>query len=189
MRGFVAVVGLVCVLGARGAAAQDERSRSGPVSVQVSAGALVPHGDEASGDVQSVAVGYSPTGKVTVLVGGWRMHRPTTMQRYSDGGTALTRGGTVQFISGEVRFSWLSGERVSPYVFTGGGLGVSRPNVNEWFTNRVTNAAYVAFGGGGVAFPLGLHLIASADLGLFMVGERDVIRPLLPVRAGLAWRF
>jgi hypothetical protein len=191
MRGFAAVAGVLFVLGScvLRAQASDEGNRPGPVSVQVAAGGLLPHADEGSGDLQSVATGYSPTPKVTVLVGAWRMHRPTTLRRYSDGGSSLTRGGTTQFVSGEVRFSFLAGERVVPYAFTGGGLGVSRPNVNQAFPDRVTNTAYVIFGGGGLAFPLGSRLSASADLGLVMLGERDVIRPILPVRAGLTWRF
>jgi hypothetical protein len=198
MRGFAAVVSSVClclmfvpgsrVLDAQGPGA-DEGNQPGPLSVHVVAGATLAHADESAGDLQSVSIGYSPTPKLTVLVGGWRMHRPTSMRRYSDGVESFTRGGTAQFVSGEVRFLFRTDDHVAPYAFTGGGFGVSRPNVNDIFTNPVTNAAYVAFGGGGLSIPLGPRLRASADLGFFMLGEQDVMRLILPVRAGLAWRF
>jgi hypothetical protein len=194
MRGVAAVVSSVCllfVLGSRvlDAQAPDDGNRPGPLSVHVAAGATLAHADESLGDLQTVSIGYSPTPKLTILVGGWRMHRPTNVQRYPDGVTAYTRGGTTQFVSSEVRFLFLAGERVAPYAFTGGGFGVSRSNVNDIFPYRVRNVAYVAFGGGGLSIPLGPHLSASGDFGIFSHGEQDVMRLILPVRAGLAWRF
>lgn len=194
MRGLTAVVSGVCllfVLGSRvlDAQAPDDANRPGPLSVHVAAGATLAHADEGRGDLQSVSIGYSPTPKLTVLVGGWRLYRPINVQRYPDGVTAYTRGGTTQFVSGEVRFMFGSGERVVPYAFTGGGFGVSRSNVNDIFRDRVTNAAYVAFGGGGLSVPLGPRLSASGDFGIFSYGEGDVMRLILPVRAGLAFRF
>lgn len=191
MRGFAVVmfgVSLLIVLGSRVVDAQEE-NRPGPLSVHVSTGALLPHADEGTGELQSVSIGYSPTPKLTVLVGGWRMHRPTTERHYSDGVTAFTRGGTTQFVSGEVRFMFRSVDRVAPYAFTGGGFGVSRSNVNDIFPYRVRNVAYVAFGGGGLSVPLGSHLSASGDLGFFSLGEQDYMRLILPVRVGLTWRF
>jgi hypothetical protein len=168
-------------------ASDDDRSRRW--SVQVAAGATVPHGDERGGDVESVSIGYAPTPKLTILVNGTRTHRPTHVQYFPDGVTSATRGGTVQFVSGEVRFTPRSDERVSPYAMAGAGLGVSRPNVNDIFPNRVTNAAYVWFSGGGLAVPLGPHLRVFGDVSALLLGERDVIRLILPLRAGLAWRF
>jgi hypothetical protein len=194
MRGFAAVVSGVClvfVLGSRvlDAQAPDDGNGPGPLSVHVAAGATLAHADESAGDLQSVSIGYSPTPKLTVLVGGWRMHRPTNVRHYPDGVTAATRGGTTQFVSGEVRFMLRSGERVAPYAFTGGGFGVSRSDVDDIFPNRVRNAAYVAFGGGGLSVPLGPRLRASADFGFFSLGEQDFMRLILPIRAGLEWRF
>jgi hypothetical protein len=72
---------------------------------------------------------------------------------------------------------------------TGAGIGVSRPNVNEVFPDPVTNTAHVLFSGGGLAVPLGPHVRVSADMGFFLVGERDAIGLILPLRGGLAWRF
>lgn len=194
MRGVAAVVSgvwLAVVLGARvtNAQALDDGNGPGPFSVHVAAGATIPHADEGGGDVQSVAIGYSPTPKLTVMVGGWRVHRPTTLRRYSDGVESLTRGGTSQIVSGEVRFLFRSVEHVAPYAYTGGGVGVTHPDVNDDFPSHVANTAYTVFGGGGLSVPLGPRLSVSGDVGLFLLGESDIMRPILPVRVGLAWRF
>jgi hypothetical protein len=158
-------------------------------SLHVAAGGTLPHGDESGGNLQSVSMGYAPTPKLTVLVSGGRTHRPTRVQHFPDGGSGATRGGTVLFVGGEVRFALRPGERASPYVMTGAGVGRSRPNVNSIFPDRVTNAAYLFFSGGGFAVPLGPHLRLSGDVGFFLLGERDVIRLILPVRGGLALHF
>lgn len=159
------------------------------LSVHVAAGATLPHGDASRGTIQSVSIGYAPTPKLMVLVSGGRIHSPTRVQYFSDGGSGATRGGTVVFVSGEVRFALRSGKRASPYVITGAGIGISRPNVNEVFTDRVTNTARVLFSGGGLAVSMGPHLRVSADMGFLLLGERDTIGLLLPLRGGLAWRF
>jgi len=191
MRGFAAVVCLLFVLGSRVLDAQtpDDGNQPGPLSVHLAAGATLAHADESAGDLQSVSIGYSPTPKLTILMGGWRIYRPTKVQRYPDGVTAYTRGGTTQFVSCEVRFMLGSDERVVPYAFTGGGFGVSRSNVNDIFPYRTTNVAYVAFGGGGLSVPLSPRLRASADFGIFSLGEQDFMRSILPFRAGLELRF
>jgi hypothetical protein len=165
-----------------------DESEAPRLSVHAAAGVTLPNYDEGGGDLQSISIGYSPTPKLTVLMGVGRIHRPT-LRRYSDGVTSLTRGGTVQFVSGEVRFALPFGERVFPYAFTGGGLGVQRSNVNADFPDRVTNAAYLMFGGGGLAVPLGSHLRVTGDVGVLLLGEYDVFRSILPVRVGLAWSF
>ena len=194
MRGFAALASGVCLLVVLGscvldAQVPDDGNQPGPFSVHVDLGGMLPHANEGGGDLQSVSVGYSPTPKLTILVGGWRMHRPATERRYPDGVETFTRGGTTQFVSAEVRFMFGSGERVVPYAFTGGGFGVSHSKVDDIFRNPVTNAAYVAFGGGGLSVPLSSRLSVSGDLGIFMLGESDVMRSVLPVRAGLTWRF
>jgi opacity protein-like surface antigen len=199
MREFAAVVGLLFVLVPGVLAAQPnsgEQASGAPdedlplrFSVHVGAGGTIPHADEGAGTLQTVSFGLSPTPKLTILIGGLRMHRPPYVRYYSDGGSSATRGGTAQFITGEVRFAFRPDGRISPYAMAGTGFGASRPTVNETFPNRVTNAAYTWFGGGGLAVPLGPHLRVSGDVGFFVPGERDVIRLILPVRAGLAWYF
>ena len=194
MRGVAAVVSGVCVvlgLGSRVLDAQtlDAGKGPGPVSVHVSAGLTVPHADEDRGDVQSFSIGYSPTPKLMVLMGAWRMHRPTSVRHFSDGVTSFTRGGTTQIISAEVRFLFRPLERVAPYAFTGGGFGFSRSNVDDVFPDRVKHGNYPVFGGGGLSVPLSPRVSVSGDFGLFLLGEYDIMRPVLPVRVGLAWRF
>jgi hypothetical protein len=193
MRNRTVLVCLILLLipalvGAQPASGEDDDSPL-RLSVHVGAGALIPHADEGSGDLQSVSFGLAPTPKLTVLVSGLRMHRPPYVRYYSDGASSTTRGGTAQFVTGEVRFAFLPDGRVSPYVMGGAGLGVSRPTVNEMFPDSGTNAAYLWFGGGGLVVPLGAHLRLSGDVGFLALGEYDVIRLILPVRAGLAWQF
>jgi hypothetical protein len=164
----------------------DNRPR---LSVHVAAGATLPHGNESTGNIQSISIGYAPAPKLMLLVDGGRTHSPTHVQNFSDGGSGATRGGTLLFVGGEVRFALRSGDHVSPYVMAGAGMGVSRPNVNELFPDPVTNIARLLFSGGGIAVPAGPHLRLSADMGFFLIGERDSIGLIVPLRGGLAWRF
>ena len=84
------------------------------------------------GDAQVVSFGYHPHRDMTVLVNGQRDYVPTDVDYYPDG-YAATRGGLIAFVSGEFRYTVPIGARVSPYGFAGTGLGVQRPNVNEFF--------------------------------------------------------
>jgi hypothetical protein len=92
----------------------DHRPRR--FSVHAAAGATLPAGNDAGGNVQSVSIGYAPTPKLMVLVSGWRTHNPTDV-RYSSDGFSATRGGTLQFVSGEVRFALRSDVRVISLTF------------------------------------------------------------------------
>jgi hypothetical protein len=83
----------------------------------------------------------------------------------------------------------LTSNRISPYVLISAGRGVSRPNVNEFFSDPVTNNAGLLFGGGGVRVAVVSRLSAFADIRLGYQGERDSIYALMPVRGGVAWRF
>ena len=196
MRGMTAVVCLLFVLVPRVVAAQASVGEQAPrtpddnrprrLSVHLAAGATIPSGNDGVGNVQSVSIGYSPTPKLTVLVSGGRTHRATRVQHFPDG-FYQPPGGTLQFVSGEVRFALRSGERVSPYALTGAGFGVWRRN--EAIAEPLTNAARVLFSGGGLAMRLGPHLRLSGDVGFLFLIERDVLHLFLPVRAGLAWRF
>jgi hypothetical protein len=90
----------------------------------------------------------------------------------------------------ELRASLLGRDRVSPYVFGGTGAGVSRPNVNERFPDRVTNDARVLFFGGGIHVPLGERISVFGDVRMVVGVERnDGIIAFAPVRAGVGWRF
>jgi hypothetical protein len=115
-----------------------------------------------------------------------RAHKLTRVRQFPDG-FSVEPGGTLHFVSGEVRFALRSGERVSPSVLTGAGFGVWRRT--EAIAEPLTNAAHVLFSGGGLVMPLGPHLRVSADMGLLLLIERDVPHLFLPVRAGLGLAF
>ena len=188
MRGMTAAVCLLFVLVPRVLAAQasPRPPDDNRLSVHLAAGAAIPSGNDGPGNVQSVSIGYSPIPKLTVLVSGGRAHKFARVRQFPDG-FYREPGGTLQFVSGEARFTLRSGERVSPYALAGAGIGVWRRT--EAIVEPLTNAAHVFFAGGGLAVPLGPHLRVSGDVGFLLLIERDVPHLFLPVRAGLAWRF
>jgi hypothetical protein len=81
-------------------------------------------------------------------------------------------------------------DRVSPFAIAGAGGGVSRPNVNEQFPDRIRNDLRVVYFGGGVRVPLrrGFGIFGDARAMLALEGN-DGILAVWPVRAGVAWRF
>jgi len=104
---------------------------------------------------------------------------------------AATRSATTRFISGEFRYVPVTYKRLSPYVLVLVGHGVSHPNVNEFFPDRVTHRATLQGPGFGVRVHLAEHLSAFADLRFMFQsrsGEPDA-GGFGPVRSGLAWRF
>jgi hypothetical protein len=111
------------------------------------------------------------------------------LKRYP-GGYSVTRGGTMTFGSGELRFAMLPAHHVSPFALAGIGRGVSRPNVNAEFPDRVTNDLRVLYFGGGVRVQLrgGLSLLADARATLALEDD-DTVMGVWPVRAGVGWRF
>jgi hypothetical protein len=136
------------------------------------------------GSVVSAGLGYSPAPRLELLLNVER----TSVPFHLSGGA--TRGGTLAFVSGEVRVALWSADRVSPFAIVGGGRGVSHPTVNEVFPDRVTNDLRVLYVGGGVRVPLsrGFSLTGEARCVLGLEGY-DGILAVWPVRAGLAWRF
>jgi hypothetical protein len=114
---------------------------------------------------------------------------PFRRDSFSDG-FSVTRGGTLTLVSGEVRASLFPPDRVSPYVLAGIGAGVSRPTVNDVFPDPVENDLRAGYVGGGVRVPLrnGLSVFGDARAMLAVEGG-DGIMGVLPVRAGVTWRF
>jgi hypothetical protein len=155
------------------------------VSVQGAVGTDI----NAGGDSQSVSIGFSPNERLDILVSAERFHWPTEVTRFDATDFSATRGGTTTFISGEVRFLLFTFNRISPYVLASAGRGISRPNVNDIFPDRVTNDATLLFFGGGVRIAVTERLNAFADIRFGIQGERDSIIGLAPVRGGVAWRF
>jgi hypothetical protein len=141
------------------------------------------------GNVLSAAFGYSPASRLELLLNVERTHLPFQLERFPDGYSA-TRGGTMAFVSGELRLALLPADRVSPFAMVGVGGGVSRPNVNDEFPDRVRNDLRVLYLGGGVRVPLrrGFSLLGDVRAMLALEGY-DGVLGLWPVRAGLAWRF
>ncbi len=165
------------------AMAAEENGRNRP-TVQFGVGSHVIGG----GNSQSLSFGVPAGPYVNLLASAERSHLPTELNRYEHGYGA-TRGGTLTFVSAEVRVSPRPFARLSPYALAGLGRGTSRPNVNEWFPNRVTNEATLLFVGGGVGVPLGGHVSAFVDARFVMYGERGEAGVTLPIRGGLAWKF
>ncbi len=156
------------------------------LEVQAAAGAMV----TTAGHALSAAVGYTPVPGLELLVTVERDHLPFEFERFPDGGTAATRGGTLTFVSGEVRVGLPRAWRVSPFALLGAGGGRSRPTVNALFPDPVTNDLRVVYVGGGVRVPLGhgFSVIGDARAMLGVEGN-DGIVAMVPARAGIAWRF
>jgi hypothetical protein len=137
----------------------------------------------------AAALGYSPASWLELLLNAERIHLPFELERFPDGFSA-TRGGTMAFASGELRVALLSADRVSPFAIAGIGGGVSRPNVNAQFPDAVRNDLRVLYVGGGVRVPLRRGFSLSGDVrGVLAVEGNDGVLAILPVRAGVAWRF
>jgi hypothetical protein len=193
MRGIAGAVSLLLVLipnvatgqtSIAGSAASDARREGRErLSLQVAAGpALTLVGG--GGNVLSAAFGYSPASRLELLLNVERTYVPFRLYGSN------TRGGTLTFVSGELRVALLPGARVAPFAMAGVGGGVSRPNVNAEFPDRVRNDLRVLYIGGGVRVPLrrGFSLWGDARCMLGLEGY-DGILAVWPVRAGVAWRF
>ena len=166
-----------------GAAAQDTGVA---VSVQGAIGSHVGDG----GNTQSIGLGVWFGKRFGAVANAERSHVPTDVT-FFDNGYAATRGAATRFISGEFRYIPVTYQRLSPYVIAALGRGVSRPNVNEFFPNRVTHTVTLVGPGFGIRVLVTEHLSAFADVRFLFQsrhGEPDD-GGFAPVRGGLAWRF
>ena len=136
-----------------------------------SAGAAIPSGNDGPGNVQSVSIGYFPTPKLTVLVNGGRAHKFARVRQFPDR-FYREPGGTLQFVSGEVRFVLRSSERILRMRWRARALasGVGPKPLSS--PSRTPHTWCSA--GGGLVVPLGPHLRASGDMGFLLLIERDV---------------
>lgn len=195
MRVMAAAIAVLCVFVPRVATGQTstvapaphdaESERRHHLSVQVAAGPTAIGG----GNVLSAAFGYSPASRLELLLNVERIHLPFQLNRFPDG-YSVTRGGTMTFVSGELRLALLPAARVVPFAMAGVGGGVSRPNVNAEFPDRVRNDLRVLYFGGGVHVPLrrGFSLVGEARAMAALEGY-DTVVGVWPVRAGVVWRF
>jgi hypothetical protein len=135
--------------------------------------------------------GFTAGSRLSVLIDWERTHISSDIQRDALGRVmSASRGGTLTLATGELRIGVLPRNRVGPYGLAGFALGTSRPNVNEAFPNAVTNDLQAVFFGGGVHVPLGARASLFADARLIFGAEGDDgIVGVVPIRAGLSWRF
>jgi hypothetical protein len=142
-----------------------------------------------SGHSVAAAIGFSPFSRLTVLLGAERDHLASRFTSDGRGGSSAFRGGTFTFGSGELQLSLRDRDHASPYVLGGFGMGVSRPNVNDRFPDPVTNNVRALFLGGGIRVPLGRRISVFGDIRMIVGDEANELLAIVPVRAGLAWRF
>jgi hypothetical protein len=134
-------------------------------------------------------VGFSPTSRLAVLVDVERTHLSSQLRSDGRGGLAGYRGGTLTLGSAQLRVTPFGRDRIGPYGLVGFAAGVSRPNVNETFSNPVTNDVRAMFFGGGIHVPLKERVSLFAD-GRMMIGaEAGELLAVAPIRAGVAFRF
>lgn len=172
--------------------ASDEGPASKPrrFSVTFAAGAHLNDGGDAQELSFGYMLGYTPLRAWSLLVNVERNHLPTRVRAYPDGYSA-TRGGTLTSISGEFRYAGWHRKRVSPFGLAGTGFGVWRPNVHELFPPRDAELAQLLYYGGGALFTLhpALAVSVEAKLAVVVAGRQDFMTAMLPIRAGVTWRF
>jgi hypothetical protein len=142
-----------------------------------------------TGSSFAVGAGFSPTSRITVLFNFERTHLASRTTRHDDVISSF-RGGTLFLGTGEFRYTPFGRARFGPYALAGVAAGVSQPNVNDQFRDRVTNPVRGMFVGGGVNVPAGERLTIFADVRMMIGAEgREGMVGVAPLRAGLAWRF
>jgi hypothetical protein len=154
-------------------------------SIQAAAGPLLKSG----GHTVSAAVGFSPISRLDLIVNAERDQIPFQRRAYADS-YGVTRGGTLTYVSGEVRASIMPPHRWSPYGFAGMGGGVSQPNVNREFPIAVENKLRMVYFGAGLRVPIGsgVSIFGDARAMLALEGDEGILG-VWPVRAGVVWRF
>ena len=142
-----------------------------------------------AGHSVAVSAGLSPTSWLTILLAVERTHLSGGTQR--DGNFVWgMRGGTFHLGTIEARIAPRGRDRFGPYVLAGMSAGVSRPNVNPAFPNRVTNDVRALAAGAGLLIPL-RHDLSLVGETRFIFGSDGVegIVAVAPLRVGLSWRF
>lgn len=136
-----------------------------------------------------LGVGVSPWRRVSLVFEVERTHRASQLQTDARGNVFGFRGGTAILAVPQARIALFDPDRVGPYGVVGFAAGVSRLNVTAEFPNRVTNDVRALAFGGGLHVPLRGRISLFADGRVFIGSEANEIFALMPVRAGLAWRF
>ena len=165
-------------------AAASGQAASPSVSIQAGAGPTLVD----AGHHLSAAVGFSPLSRMTLFLEVQRTQLSSRVTR-TPHSVSRFRGGTLTAVSGELRLGLFPTDRVTPFGSIGIGAGVSHPTVNETFPDRVRNDARFASVGGGIHVPVGDRLSLFGDVRWMLGGEAGELLAMMPVRAGLAWRF
>jgi hypothetical protein len=141
------------------------------------------------GNTLSIAFGYLPASRLELLLNVECDYLPFQFERIN-GVNRGVRGGTMRFVSAEMRAALRPADRVSPFAVAGVGGGVSRPNLDDRFPDRGSKDVLVLYAGGGIRVPVrrGLSLWTDARM-IFEVENQDGVPRIWPVRAGVAWRF
>ena len=142
-----------------------------------------------TGNSVAAGAGFSPTSRMTLVFNVERTHLSSRTTRDGDVVSSF-RGGTLLLGTAELRVAPFRRGRFGPYGLAGFAAGVSRPNVNAVFPDRVSNQVRAMFFGGGIEVPLGERMTVFADARMMVGAEgTDGMVAVAPVRAGIAWRF
>lgn len=138
----------------------------------------------------AAGMSYSPASRLTLLFQYDHTHINSRTTGDGRGSVTNFRGGTLHLGSAELRVIPFRRDRIGPYGLAGVALGLSRPNVNAVFPDRVNNRAGGLVLGGGMHVPVNDRLSAFADVRM-IVGAEGVegIFGVAPVRAGVSWSF
>ena len=142
----------------------------------------------------SAAVGFLPASRLTLLAGFERTHLSSRSEYVqTPSGPRISsgfRGGTMTGASGALRVSLFPAGRPTPYVIAGGGIGQSRPTVNEIYRDPRTNDVRFLMAGAGLDIPVGERVSVFGDARILFGSEgNEGLLGVVPVRAGLSWRF
>jgi opacity protein-like surface antigen len=134
----------------------------------------------------AAGVGLVATKQLAVVVEFERTHNPSQITR-RDGVTSASRRGTLTAGTAQVHVALRGWDRVGPYGLAGMVVGVSRPNVNEIFPDRVTHNVRGISIGGGIHLPVGERISLFADVRFSVTC--CALHGVAPVRTGMAWSF
>jgi hypothetical protein len=141
------------------------------------------------GNSFAVGAGFSPMSHFTFAFSFDRTHIASRTTWNFDRASNF-RGGTFYLGTAELRVAPFGHTRVRPFGLVGFAAGISRPNVNEIFQDRLTNPVRAIFIGGGLEVPLDERFAIFAD-GRMMYGAEGTegLLAIAPIRAGVSWRF
>ena len=143
-----------------------------------------------AGNSFAAGAGFSPHPRLTLVFSFDRTHLSTQTSTDRRGVISSFRGGTLFLGTAELRVVPFGRDRFGPYGVAGLAAGVSRPNVNHLFPQRVTNQVRALMVGGGAQVPLAERVRVFGDVRI-MFGAEGVegIVAVVPARVGVAWVF